>query len=368
MAPELNKPELKAKLRATRVAVEQLQHRVNDALERQKPSPLTREGAAAPAKLRKRRSLKGHFGKVVSVSWLPDSNRLATAAQDGNVIIWHAPSGRKAQLLPLKNQWAMFAACAQDSSRLCATSGLDNVCTVWTLPEPNEDAKTPRVLEGHKGHVAAASFLATNTLITVSGDSTAALWDLNRLPSSDIDQRAEVYAGHDECLSAVAKDPTSDKKFATGSADGSVMLWSLGASDPSCVLRMHRADIKAGSRARHPDANGVSYQTDRTLGVATESFGSFLFDARTRTAVNKFGSDERDIGPKTSCAFSSSGRLMFVGTDDGVEVWDTLQGDANKPLQFLKPHGARVAALAVPKSGQCVACASWDFEASVLSI
>ena len=127
MAPELNKPELKAKLRATRVAVEQLQHRVNDALERQKPSPLTREGAAAPAKLRKRRSLKGHFGKVVSVSWLPDSNRLATAAQDGNVIIWHAPTGKKAQLLPLKNQWAMFAACAQDSSRLCATGGLDNV-------------------------------------------------------------------------------------------------------------------------------------------------------------------------------------------------------------------------------------------------
>merc|ERR1711924_280226 len=73
---------------------------------------------------------------------------------------------------------------------------------------------------------------------------------------------------------------------------------------------------------------------------ATESFGSFLFDARTRTAVNKFGCEERDIGPKTSCAFSSSGRLMFVGTDDGVEVWDTLQGDASKPLQFLKPHGA----------------------------
>ena len=73
---------------------------------------------------------------------------------------------------------------------------------------------------GTKGHVAAAAFLATNTLITVSGDSTAALWDLNRLPSSDIDQRAEVYAGHDECLSAVAKDPTSEKNFATGSPTG----------------------------------------------------------------------------------------------------------------------------------------------------
>ena len=102
---------------------------------------------------------------------------------------------------------------------------------------------TPRVLEGHKSHVAAATFLATNTLITVSGDSTAALWDLNRPPSSDIDQRAEVYAGHDECLSAVAKDPESDNNFATGSADGSVMLWSLGSSEPSCVLRMHRADL-----------------------------------------------------------------------------------------------------------------------------
>ena len=51
------------------------------------------------------------------------------------------------------------------------------------------------------------------------------------------------------------------------------MLWSLGAGDPSCVLR-HRADIKAGSRARHPDANGCPTKLERTF--ATESFGSFL--------------------------------------------------------------------------------------------
>ena len=296
------------------------------------------------------------------------------------MILWHAPSGRKAYLLPLKNQWAMFACCAFDASKLCATGGLDNVCTVWTLPEKGEEVPTPRVLEGHKGHVAAATFLATNTLITVSGDATAALWDLNASASSDIDQRTEVFEGQDQCCSSVARG--SAKAFATASAGGSVMSWSLGEkvpncilrphrSDlkagsrakhpdansvayqtdrtlgvatesfgtflfdartssvvnrfgcderPNCILRPHRSDLKAGSRAKHPDANSVAYQTDRTLGVATESFGTFLFDARTSSVVNRFGCDERGLGPKTSCAFSSSGRLLFVGTEEHVEV------------------------------------------------
>ena len=39
--------------------------------------------------MKKRRLLKGHFGKVVSLSWLPDSTFLVTAGQDGNVIIWN---------------------------------------------------------------------------------------------------------------------------------------------------------------------------------------------------------------------------------------------------------------------------------------
>jgi WD40 repeat protein len=360
------KAKLKQRIKQARLDVEQLHLKVNDALEKQAPSLFSRDASAAPAKLKKRRSLKGHFGKVVSVDWLPDSTHLVTAAQDCNVILWHAPSGRKAYLLPLKNQWAMFACCASDASKLCATGGLDNVCTVWTLPEKGEEVPTPRVLEGHKGHVAAATFLATNTLITVSGDATAALWDLNASASSDIDQRTEVFEGHDQCCSSVARG--SAKNFATASADGSVMLWSLGEKVPNCILRPHRSDLKAGSRAKHPDANSVAYQTDRTLGVSTESFGTFLFDARTSSVVNKFGCEERGLGPKTSCAFSSSGRLLFVGTEEHVEVWDTLQGDAPKPLQKLQQHGGRVTSLEVPASGQCVACASWDFEASVLSV
>jgi WD40 repeat protein len=192
------------------------------------------------------------------------------------------------------------------------------------------------------------------------------LWDLNASASSDIDQRTEVFEGHDQCCSSVARG--SAKTFATASADGSVMLWSLGEKVPNCILRPHCSDLKAGSRAKHPDANSVAYQTDRTLGVSTESFGTFLFDARTSSVVNKFGCEERGLGPKTSCAFSSSGRLLFVGTEEHVEVWDTLQGDAPKPLQKLQQHGGRVTSLEVPASGQCVACASWDFEASVLSV
>ena len=45
-------------------------------------------------------TLKGHTGRVCSVSWSPDGTRLATGSEDGTAKVWDAAGGR--ELLTLK--------------------------------------------------------------------------------------------------------------------------------------------------------------------------------------------------------------------------------------------------------------------------
>ena len=62
--------------------------------------------------------------------------------------------------------------------------------------------------------------------------------------------------------------------------------------------------------------------------------------------------------PNTSVAFSKSGRLLFVGSDNfNVNVFDTLKGERRG---VIAAHDMRVSCVGVPRDGSCVATGSWD--------
>ena len=44
--------------------------------------------------LKTRRALKGHFGKVYSMSWSGSGKELVSASQDGKLIVWDALLGK----------------------------------------------------------------------------------------------------------------------------------------------------------------------------------------------------------------------------------------------------------------------------------
>ena len=57
-------------------------------------------------------------------------------------------------------------------------------------------------------------------------------------------------------------------------------------------------------------------------------------------------------------AFSRSGRLLFVGSDNAtVNVFDTLKGERRG---VIAGHEARVSCVGVPRDGSAVATGSWD--------
>jgi guanine nucleotide-binding protein G(I)/G(S)/G(T) subunit beta-1 len=80
-----------------------------------------------------RRLLRGHFGKVYSLSWSGDSVHLVSASQDGKLIIWNGVSANKVQSIPLASSWVITCAYEQSANRLVASGGMDNTCSVYRV-------------------------------------------------------------------------------------------------------------------------------------------------------------------------------------------------------------------------------------------
>ncbi|KAJ8606490.1 hypothetical protein CTAYLR_005898 [Chrysophaeum taylorii] len=363
------KAELKARIKASKDRVKVLSEQVQAAI-KAKPSPLRADAVGWSGRVKAKRKLAGHFGKVVSITWARDGVRAMTAAQDGNVIVWNAPHAKKASLVPLKSSWVMFAEMTQDGAELFATGGLDNAATIWRTPGLGNLHKLEGEWYGHEGYVCSARFVGDSKLVTTSGDGTAALWDLNkpqtRKTDKEIDDRVTIYRGHEKDVSSIDLDPIKTDNFVTSSTDGTCMLWSLSQPTPNAVMR-----LVAPIKRQHCDINKAKFMpTGMAVAMATEARGALLYDTRTRAPLNTFNvSTPADVqdSAKYSLAFSKSGRLLFVACEDSsIEIWDTLLPDATKPLQTLaNVHTARVTDVAVPASGLCLGAVSWDTFGSV---
>jgi guanine nucleotide-binding protein G(I)/G(S)/G(T) subunit beta-1 len=239
----------------------------------------------------------------------------------------------------------MTCAYEPTESALVAAGGLDNLCTVYRV---SESSTIETELQYHDGYLSSCRFLDVSTILTSSGDSTCALWDLAA------SKPKHVFSDHSGDVMALDVSPTDPWTFVSGSCDCSAKLWDARAS--KCVMTFpgSEGDVNAVAFMR----NGLAFVTGTEEGIAR------MQDIRSFGVVNEFANDVMVTGI-SGVAFSKSGRLLFTGCDDNnVYAWDTLE-DRSSPLQVHEYHQQRVAAVALPLSGQCVAAASWDTDVSL---
>lgn len=127
-----------------------------------------------------RRTLRGHFGKIYALDWARDETTLLSASQDGKLIIWNAYTENKKQVISLKSAWVMTCAFEKEVGKYVACGGLDNICSIYDVSTGSSvgGVSLPNELVGHDGYLSCCKFLGTDRLLTSSGDSTCALWDV----------------------------------------------------------------------------------------------------------------------------------------------------------------------------------------------
>ncbi|XP_010935069.1 guanine nucleotide-binding protein subunit beta isoform X2 [Elaeis guineensis] len=306
------------------------------------------------------RTMQGHTGKVYSLDWAPERNRIVSASQDGRLIVWNALTSQKTHAIKLHCAWVMTCAFAPYSQSV-ACGGLDSACSIFNLnSQVDRDGNIPisRILTGHKGYVSSCQYVPDqeSRLITSSGDQTCVLWDVST------GQRISVFggefpSGHTADVLSVSVNSSNSNMFVSGSCDATARLWDTRKASPA-VRTYH---------GHEGDVNAVKFFPDgQRLGTGSDDGTCRLFDMGTGHQLQVYSqqhdSNDNDVPIVTSIAFSISGRLLFAGYSNGdCYVWDTLVAEVVLNLGTLQnSHEGRISCLGLSSDGSALCTGSWD--------
>ncbi|RPA86372.1 WD40 repeat-like protein [Ascobolus immersus RN42] len=325
-------------------------------------------------------TLKGHKGWVLSVSWSPDAQYIATGSHDGGVRLWDPKTG-KPHGDDMKGHtkwvtalsWEPYHLWEGDAVRF-ASSSKDGTIRVW-------DAKLRRTvmhMSGHSMSVTCVKWGGLGFIYSASQDKTIKVWDgkdgkllhtlnghahwINHLAlSTDFVLRT----GYFDPMSKPPTDAAEKKKkalerfnkaamiegriterLASASDDFTMYLWEPAKSTKPLVrLQGHQKLV-----------NHVSFSPDGLL-IASASFDNLvkLWSAHD----GKFIASLRGhVAPVYQCAFSADSRLLVSSSKDTtLKVWDVKTGKLHKDLPG---HQDEVYAVDWAPDGQKVASGGKD--------
>uniref|UniRef100_A0A0P6JAJ2 Guanine nucleotide-binding protein G(I)/G(S)/G(T) subunit beta-3 n=1 Tax=Heterocephalus glaber TaxID=10181 RepID=A0A0P6JAJ2_HETGA len=332
-----------SELEQLRQEAEQLRNQIRDARKACGDSTLTQITAGLDPvgriQMRTRRTLRGHLAKIYAMHWGTDSRLLVSASQDGKLIIWDSYTTNKVHAIPLRSSWVMTCAYAP-SGNFVACGGLDNMCSIYSLKSREGNVKVSRELSAHTGYLSCCRFLDDSSIVTSSGDTTCALWDIETA------QQKAVFAGHTGDCMSLAVSPDS-KLFVSGACDASAKLWDVREGTCRQTFTGHESDVNAI----------CFFPSGEAICTGSDDASCRLFDLRADQELTAYA-HEGIICGITSVAFSLSGRLLFAGYDDfNCNIWDSMKCER---MGILSGHDNRVSCLGVTADGMAVATGSWD--------
>jgi WD40 repeat protein len=268
----------------------------------------------------------------LSLSWHPDSRRLAAGGRHDSAVIWDTRQPRKPIELRAPVNWVRGLAWRPDGSQL-ATVGNDDVIRLW-----HTDGRATAQLAAALGGMNALAWSPDGNRLAFTGTPCGLnLWNA---PSTNTTHLLTLAS---KTSFAVAWKPDGRQ---VAVADGArIIVLDPGTARPLHVLSGHTGNVR--SLAWSPDA--------RCLASASEDSLIKLWDAASgrelRTLVG-YGAPARAV------AWSPDGTRLATGGWDGVvKLWDPELGIE---LCSFTEHAAQVAAVAFSPDGNCLASSDLD--------
>jgi WD40 repeat protein/DNA-binding SARP family transcriptional activator len=273
-------------------------------------------------------SILKHKAMIISVTWSPSGDRLATASFDHTVKIWDATAGEALHTQSHEDQ-VRYAVWSPDGSRLLSID-FGGTTKIWD-PTTGEEQFS---LTGQDRLYAAEWSPTGDQIVTAGGDNTAKIWD------TSTGEEKFTFAKHSASIRWVTWSP-SGERLATASYDGTAMIWDTASGEHLTTLEGHSEAVTFAIWSPSGDRL-VTTSNDHTAIIWDTTSWERLFTLEHKHVLNR-------------AQWSPDGSNIFVVGNGIADLWDADNGekifsllpldfDQNTCLGGFSPSGEHVAA------------------------
>jgi eukaryotic-like serine/threonine-protein kinase len=278
--------------------------------------------------------LREAFAYVNGAVFLPDSRTLVATGNDGMLRFWDVTTGALLETIPTHAP-VLSMALASDGITL-ATGSVDNTIRLWDTIHRQEI----RRLKGHTSDVRCLAFSPDSKLLSSADKGgTVKFWDLT--PQMDVD----TLRGHNRIVNGIRFSPDSRHLISTSYYGVPIKMWEVASG--------HDVTSALGNPTENT-ATCVDLSTNGRVLALGSNEGLELWDMTRKKPIDTLIHGESHASV-SEVQYSPDGRTLATQTGGNrytVRLWDV---STRKELISLPGHGSHAGALAFSPDGQLLA-------------
>ena len=277
--------------------------------------------------------------QVWSVTFSPDSQRMAAGLANGTIAVWNLNDTSRIERILIGHTGIVTSLAFDPQSPQWLFSGSsDGTIRIWQMDATDGS----RILEGHTDQISAIAITPDGaTVISASTDGTVRLWDVETgILLNTLDQ-------HKSAVLSIAISP-SGQRLVSGAKDGKVLLWNLETFQLEGNLPEHDDAVTATTFFADIDSRVATASADGTVrlwDLSSEAGAKAAVELQFHSAVNS-------IAPDPNGRF-----LAFATASKILQIWDQ---ETKLTLPPLVNQGAPIRTIAYSPNGDYLVSGAED--------